>query len=512
MNEPAVLDPKSIQNASIQHGSTMRSRVVIFGIALAVRVIAGALFFGSVDLINSAVNSLALAQGKTILLPYFPAIEAFIWFGGVLAAWTPIPLPLCLKIVPILFDALMSVLIFDWVARRAPQLALRAGLLYAASPVALLITSFHGQWDAIALFFLLLAFAVRCGADAQPRRQFFFGALFGVSLLIKPIALPFLLLFPQSDFKSARPFWAAIGGLSLVLLSAFAIYAARGYPLPLVLMAIASNSAKGIQVLGLPFAPGLATFPLQGNRLVWLAPAMSVLAKLHYHGKLAATDAMLLFYLVALGTAGIAPQYLVWPIPLLLISTRLRLAAVYSAIATFFLLLYYMNPWASFFAFENLATFAPMRGFEWLLPPAALAAHELLPFVHALGNIVFPASALIIAFFVIRTRSAQLKNSDRDRQSAWPVRRVLWYLAPGCVLCGTILAAKLAAFPEQLPSRLSAIYKMIPNQYALHVQSLSPAVVTIDSGPSNVLNIVTLIAVLATMWCILAVRTDRVET
>lgn len=482
----------------------MRGRLLIFGIALAVRVTAGVLFFGSVDLINSVVNSVALAQGKPILLPYFPAVEALIWFGGVLAAWSPIPLPLCLKLVPILFDSLMAVVIFDLVARRAPRLALPAGLLYATSPVALLITSFHGQWDAIALFFLLLAFGVRSGADGHNRREFFFGALFALSLLAKPIALPFLLLFTPGEGKPLRSLWAAVAGLFAVLLIASGVWAARGYSLPLIAMAILSNGAKGVQVFGFPFAPGLATFPLQNNRVFWLAPTMAVLAKMYYHGKLTATDAMLLFYLVALGTAGIAPQYLLWPIPLLLITTRLRLAAVYTGVTTFFLLLYYMNPWASYFAFENLATFAPMRGFEWLLPPAALAARQLLPYVHAFGNVVFPVSALVTACFVFRDRSNQMRTHNHE--STWSLSRTAWYLTPAFLVCGIILAVKLMLQGEQSASRVLGLLKTVPNQYVMHVQSWSPAVLTSQFGGFKVLNIVTVLVVLAIAWCMAALR------
>ncbi len=478
-----------------------RARLLIFFSALVLRVTAGALFFGSVDLINSALNSMALAAGKTISLPYFPAIGAFLWFGGVLAAWSPLPLPLCLKLAPILFDSLLAVLIFDLTTRSAPRLAFRAGLLYAISPVALLVTSFHGQWDAIALFFLLLAFGVREPEDSANLREFSFGVLFGLGLLIKPIALPFVLLFPRRKFQAARAVWPAACGFALTLAAAFGISAAFGYSIEDMLIGVTSYSARGVQIFGLPFAPVLSHLPLQSLRLLWIIPAMLALAALYHRGKLTAIDAMLLFYLFALATAGISPQYLLWPIPFLLISARLRLAAIYTGVATLFLLLYYLNPWASYFAFENLATFAPLRGLGCLLPPAALAAPELLPWVHALGNVVFPVCALSLAFLVYRDRRA-LETSSR---SGCSLRRTAQYLTPALAFGTIILIAKWTVHRQDLARSLSEIWKAIPAQYAIHVQSWSPAVLFVgDFGHFGAFNVIVLMALLAAIWCLLA--------
>ncbi len=491
--------------------SAKYARLLILVTALVTRLTAGALFFGSVDLINSVNNSLALAQGKTIGLPYFPMIGAFLWFGGALAAWSHLPLPLCLKLAPILFDSLLAVLVFDLAANLGARVAWWAGVLYATSPVALLITSFHGQWEAIALFFLLFAFGVRERGESSYRREFCFGALFGISLLVKPIALPFLLLFPKRKPEAARRAWPAMAGLSLTLLVAFGISTVCGYSPAGILIGITSNSVKGVQVFGLPFAPILANLPLQSLRLLWIMPAMAVLAALYHLGRLSAMDAILLFYLFTLATAGISPQYLLWPIPFLLVSGRLRLAGIYTGVATPLLLLYYMNPWASYFAYENLATFAPLRALAWLLPPAALAKRELLPWVHAFGNVFFPACALMIAVmvfrngwnqtFVLKSRSGRLTS----RTSA--------YWIPISVLGMVILIAKLVTPPSELVVRLAAIWKAVPAQYAMHVQSWSPAVIfTADFGHFAALNVLVLLVLLAAVWCAVALRPSLVRS
>jgi len=485
-----------------ERASAWRTRLPIFAGALILRLTAGALFFGSVDTINLITNSIALAQGKTVALPYFPTVNALIWLGGVLAAYTPLPFSLCMKLVPILFDSLLAVLIFDLVARTAPRVALRCGVLYALSPVALLIDSFHGQWDSIALFFLLLAFAVRAG-ESTKGREFLFGVVFSISLLVKPIALPFLLLFPRRKRETATSPWAALAGLLFAFSVAFTIYAACGYSMLDMSIGIISYSAKGVQVFGLPFAPVLAKLSIQSYRLAWVIPAIVTLAVLYHRRRVTATDAMLLFYLFTLATSGLSPQYLLWPIPLLLVSRRLRLAAAYNAIAMLFLLFYYMNPWASYFPFENLAMFAPLRGLGWLLPPAAFATRELLPWVHALGNVVFPACSSIIAWLVFRS------HREPQSETGWSARTTAWYAAPAGAIGLTILLLRAGVSEQYVRVRVLEIWKALPAQYAMHVQSMSPSAIFVgDFGSFGLLNVVLLLALLTTVWCA-AAATER---
>src|SRR4029077_1867521 len=128
------------------------------------------------------------------------------------------------------------------------------------------IDSFHGQWDSIALFFLLLAFAVRAG-ESTKGREFLFGVVFSISLLVKPIALPFLLLFPRRKRETATSPWAALAGLLFAVSFVFTIYAACGYSVLDMSIGIISYSAKGVQVFGLPFAPVLAKLSIQSYRL-----------------------------------------------------------------------------------------------------------------------------------------------------------------------------------------------------------------------------------------------------
>jgi hypothetical protein len=487
------------RGALAQGKAAIYLRILIFSVAMVLKGVAGALFFGSVDLVNYATSSLALLSGGQVHLPYLPSINAFLWFAGVLGATLPVPFPLSLKIVPILFDSLLAVLIYDLVRHSKPHLALRAGLLYACSPVALLITCFQGQWDAIALFFLLLAFALLDAGTHDSRREFLFGALFGISLLIKPIGLPFLLLFPLRKRRRWFVDWSAILGLTMVLGIACAAFGSYGYSTIDAAIKILAYSAKGVQTFGLPFA---SLLPHLYFRL-WIVLPMVLLAKRYRQRKLTAMDAMLLFYLCCLATTGLSPQYLLWPLPLLLATKRLRLAAFYTAVATAFLLLDYSNPWTSYYAFENMGVFAPLRNFSWLLPPAVLEKRELLPLIHALGNVAFPACAMVVAALVIQSGiRGKVEERVRTGESRWSLGAVGWYAAPFFLILFAILATKLTVHANHVYLWLTQIWNALPGDYGLHIRSLNPTVVVIrDAAGFSVFNVILLLALLTAIWC-----------
>jgi hypothetical protein len=481
-----------------QARSAAHARVLIFSASLLLKGLAGVLFFGSVDLVNSVMNSLKLLTGEQVHLPYLPTINAFLWFGGVLSANLPLPLPLSLKLVPILFDSLLAVLVYDLVGRREPGLALRTGLLYAFSPLALLITSFQGQWDAIALYFLILAFGVLADGKHDSRTQALFGALFGLGLLIKPIGLPFLLLFPSRKRRGKWALeWPAILGLTAALGAGFVVFASYGYSIIDALIGILAYSNKGVQTFGLPFAPLLPHWQMR----LWIVVPMAVLAVLHHKRKLTAMDAALLFYLCCVSATGLSPQYLLWPLPFLLVTRRLRLAALYTAVATAFLLLYYTNPWTSFYAFENLGVFAPLRSFSWLLPPAVLEKRDLLPIVQVLGNVVLPVCAMLVAALVMKSG---MERSAEKRESRSFLGAAGWYSAPLFLVFASILAAKLTIHTGQLYSRLAAIWNALPDDYGLSVRSLDPTVVITRNSSAGFasLNVVVFLALLAAGWCL----------
>ncbi len=479
------------------------ARFLVFLTAFLLKVLAGAAFFGSVDLVNSVMNSLTLLAGSQVHLPYFPTINAFLWFGGIISVNFSVPLALSLKLIPILFDSLMAVLIYDFVRQSEPRLAMRAGLLYALSPLALLITSFQGQWDAIALFFLLLAFGLLEDGVRYSRREALFGALFGISLLIKPIGLPFLLLFPLRKQRGRWLIeWPAILSVASTLGIAFAVFASYGYSILDVLIGILAYSNKGVQTFGLPFA----LLPHWHMRL-WIVLPMAALAVLHHKRKLSAMDAALLFYLCCVATTGLSPQYLLWPLPFLLVTKRLRLAALYTATTTAFLLVYYANPWTSFFAFENLGVFAPLRSLSWLTPPAALEKREFLPIVHGLGNWLLPVCAIVVAAVVAKSACKQTPaESTAAGRACLSMNAAGFYAAPIFLVLATILATRLTLHDGPIYARLAPIWAALPGDYGLSVRSLEPSVVLVRNSTGFApLNVLVLLALFTMVWCVFSV-------
>lgn len=482
-----------------------RGYLGVFLAALLLRSTAATLFVGSIDTVNSAMNSIALLGGHHLRVPYLPTFSAVLWFSGVVAAYCPIPWPLAMKAIPVLFDSLLAVLIADIVAERDPKLAIPAGMLYATNPVSLLITSFHGQWDAIALFFLLLAFTARERAGDDRAGDWIFGSLLAAGLLVKPIALPFLLLIPRHENGRLELHGKAFAAVALVLCAALAGSCAYGNSPTGTLTHIFQYSAKGVTIFGLPFALPAAWRPFaQGLRLLWIVPAMGVLGYFHFRGRLAVNETLLLFYLVCLASSGTAPQYLIWPVPLLCASGRMWIAAGHSLIVVPFLLLYYCNPWASYFPFENLATFAPLREFAWLAPPQWLGVKGLLPYVQAFGNVIVPLTALTAAIGVLMTARRPLETRRGSRQwLAWTGR----YTFPAIVSVTLILAATLTVNREYARRRLLESWIVTPTSYTVYVRSGNPAMIVSDSVKSSPANVIVLLGILTLGWCVVAART-----
>jgi hypothetical protein len=175
-------------------------RILIFFSAIIVRVIPAYIFYGSID-VSAFIGIHAHTLNHTLeLYPAaiwcsFPVIPFYLWLCGLISILTCLPLAFCFKMVPIFFDALLAVLLFDLVRHVRPRHALRVGMLYALSPIALIITCIHGQWEALPIFFFVLALYVRTCFQDSYKKHFTYGALFAFSFLLKPLPMVFGLFF-----------------------------------------------------------------------------------------------------------------------------------------------------------------------------------------------------------------------------------------------------------------------------------------------------------------------------
>jgi hypothetical protein len=421
-----------------------RDRLLVGAVALVLRGGLGMVFFGSIDLTNSVLNAQRLFDGQEVHLPYFPIIPTLIWLGGVLDVRTQLPVAFCFKLVPILFDVLLAMLLYDVQARRCPALSFRLALLYAISPIALLITSIHGQWDTICLFFLLLSLNLVDDPVQNRRTRLLAGGCFALSFLVKPlpaVCLPFLFppLLPTEGRRShlSQSLDTALGMATVVTVSFVLFWFAGCNPFRLCLE-IVQYADQGVQIFGLPFAIRCHEWmPLKYR--FWILAVLCWLAVAYHRGNLDRFESILFCFSFPLGVAGIGPQNLLWPVPFLLLTRKLRLGALYNLVTVVFLFVYYMMPLSSYIPHENMGAFAVLRGFSWLMPPLALGEGlpaRLLPFF---GNSVIPVCALAIA---ARSVGHRAESGHRAKPCDPSPRRPTWpyalYVAPLAVLAGSI--------------------------------------------------------------------------
>src|SRR5207237_836536 len=89
-----------------------------------------------------------------------------------------------------------------------------------------------------------------------------------------------------------------------------------------------------------------------------------------------------------LGLSGLCPQYLVWLVPFLILSGKLRLTAVYTLLAGAFLVLYYQVPFVNRPNAENLGAYSLLKPLGHFGPSLGGSGSESL--VRLLGNYAIP--------------------------------------------------------------------------------------------------------------------------
>lgn len=123
--------------------------------------------------------------------PYLPCQMYWMAFSLWLSQTLHLPFVRVVRLNPILFDVGIAATLVMLVRRRSVSEAFQSGLLYALNPVPVLVSAYHGQFDAVPAFFLLLAIGL---VQASP---FWAGASLGMGILVKSwpvLGLPSLLV------------------------------------------------------------------------------------------------------------------------------------------------------------------------------------------------------------------------------------------------------------------------------------------------------------------------------
>jgi hypothetical protein len=368
-------------------------RLQVFTLAVVVRGVVGWIFFGSVDLTNAMLFAEPLLAGHpphSILVPYLPGIyQLVIWISGVLTVATEWPIGFCFKLFPILFDGVLAVAVHDALLPDRTS-ARTAGLLYAVAPTSILITAIHTQWDSIAFAFLLVSMLLV--SRKSERSQAFAGAAFVLSLLAKPLALPFFFFLLPSPkqwlTRDTRPRVTALfAGMIFCVAGYLATLMAIGNPFMLEHFSMILDYAGRRGSFGLP-----SLLESDVKRTYSLA-VIALLIPLYWKARLTRFEAVLLSFCAILGLSGLAPQYLFWPLPFLLVCRRFRFAALYGVITGVFLVIYYAHPGPIGTSMENLGAFAPLRALAWLTPDAAWLEGKRVTLI-VFGDALLPLSLL----------------------------------------------------------------------------------------------------------------------
>jgi len=381
--------------------ASSKDKLILLLVGLCSRTILGLIFFGSIDFINALNYSRSIMAGQLITIPYFPIIVPYLWFGGVINAYTSLPIAFGYKIIPLLFDSLIPLLLFEILTKKKYRFAFRAGLLYAISPVALLITVFHVQYDSVFLFFLLWSFYIRDFYKPSLKTFFLFGVTFGFMFLIKPMGLMFLPLalqpifpFRQIGRRYITLHLLAALGLGGIFLLASVFFKAFNYGLQRQWLIILEYANHGVQIFGLPFAKPFSDWAFLHSR-IWIIVLVCGIAFLYHLKIVRQYKAILLTFALLYAMVGLNPQYLIWILPFLLVEEHIRLAGVYTILVGTLLAFYYFNPNTSFVQWENLTTFTTLRRFSFLMPPVKFYGHTITILIKIGLNYLLPAFGAI---------------------------------------------------------------------------------------------------------------------
>ncbi len=333
--------------------------------------------------------------------PYLPFQMFIMGAMAALSAATGLPFVVAIKLPAILADVAITGLLYRLVAeRRGRDWAAYVALLYALNPVSLLVSAYHGQFEAVTLLLLIMAWALW-----ERRREGASAAALGLAILNKtwPVVLLPVFFIRLANWR-ARILYAlvALGIPALAVGVYLLVYHAD--PMTMLGRALTHRGVAGY------WGPSAVVFPLATAWPV-LQPLADVLLALRnplllvaillvlwWTRRQTALDALLTVQLAIFAvTVGFGIQWLVWPVPFALLAGQSRWLRAYSLAATLMLAVHlfglHMVPWLP----ERLPASA-----DWIIRLSAL-----------------PAWGVVVAWLVARLRAAPAGWRRKD----WPTSR-----------------------------------------------------------------------------------------
>jgi hypothetical protein len=306
--------------------------ILLLALAFGTRIVLSMVSCDIIDVQNYArVAAIVKDHGVFALytqtIGIYPYPPLWIWFE-VLARFlydaTGLRFGLLVRFPAILADVGIVCIIWVWFKNQTIGKRFLWSALYALSPVSLIITCLHGQFDAIPSFFALFALY----AFERWRSLYLSAAILALAIAFKPypvLFVPLIVLELKKHWQRVAFVTIAIAPVLLLILP-FGLHTPEAVVREVFLY-------KGAALLGMLVPMRAVYVPLMHNHFPitlthQIISASRWLFLSGYAGLmlwqarrqvslLASCAAVLLWFYVAY--AGIAPQYLIWALPILLI-------------------------------------------------------------------------------------------------------------------------------------------------------------------------------------------------
>jgi hypothetical protein len=326
-----------------QHSAFM----AVLALALILRLVLAWVAPGAgYDIESYRLQGQAVLQGEnvyavTFRYPYPPLWLYWPALALKLAEATSWPFHFCVKLLIIAADVGIGWLLWQW-PRPSPA-SVRRAAWYWFNPVVLLISTLHGQFDALVIFMVLLA------ARWWLERRLVMTALsLGVSVALKgfPLLLLPAFLLGLATWSQAVAFAVVVG--SVLLIISLPYLAQSGDRIARILLFYNSTADHSYSyVLSIPQAAAGAevnpalTMLRQASRLLeaGVVLGLAVLGALrHWLLEYRLAAAILAIYAIA---PGLASQQMLWVIPFLILTRHAGAYWIYTLISTAALVLFY---------------------------------------------------------------------------------------------------------------------------------------------------------------------------
>lgn len=287
--------------------------------------------------------------------PYLPFQMYWIGLALKLHLETDIPFVIYIKILPAVFDILITTLIFQiaYLQKKSVLDGMLWALLFAFNPISVLVTAYHGQFDAISVFGIVFAWYL-----AENKQKTLLPALaLGFAILNKtwPIVFIPVILIRNLNLK----YWLVYGIITFgvpVLFTVVYIEVLNTDPTPMLRRALTHTGPDGYwgwSAILTILKNQRTEFEAIYNFLVairrWLILTAGLFTLWWTWKETALTALTTIILAVFTVSAGMGMQWLLWLIPLAILDEDHQWLRLYSFTGMIYLLVHlyglHMYPW-----------------------------------------------------------------------------------------------------------------------------------------------------------------------